>query len=201
MVTAADSLAERRKFYSKATHILFAIVLGQSFLLFPDDLIPLHAALEPKNHMVALVVAFSYMVIVMGWIGYARSISRHPHQDTGLGVVRFTINILIIFGYFYLLRISQTEVVADISLVMVALFGLYWLWDLIKEREYGSQYKEQFRRRREITSITFVVSILFFSVRWFIGIDVVNIVLFTVLVLGFSAAKWRPDPNPQSRQD
>ena len=199
LVSTAKSASERRYFYSQATHILFAIVLGQSFLLAPPIMIPITTAFAPENQTAAMALGFSYVVIVAGWIGYARSVSRHPHKDTGWGVMRFALNIVILYEYFYLLRISQTEHVADLPWVMMVLFGTYVVSDMVKTREYGSRYRKRFRRRTGITWRAFFGSIIVALISWIVAMDVVTIGLFTALVLGFSASKWHPMTRSQRR--
>ena len=190
--TKKSGADERRGFYSKATHILFAIVLGHSFLLAPDVIIPINIAFDPANHTAAMALMFSYTMIILGWIAYTRSVSRHPHKDTRWGVTRFTLSIVILFEYFYLLQISQTEHVADLPFVVAAIFGTYVISDWIKSREYGARYRKRFERRTRITVDAFALSTIIASFDSIINIDVLTFGLLTLLVFGFSTAKWHP---------
>lgn len=198
MVKAADSEKERRNFYSKATHILFAVVLGHGFLLAPEVMIPIQVAFEPENHTAVMSLVFAYVVVVAGWIGYARSVSRHPHKDSGWGVTRFALGIVILFEYFYLIRISQMEEhVWSISLIMVLLFASYLLADMLKIREYGAYYRRRFGRRAYTTFKAVVSALILAIVSLIIGDDMATIIMFVFLVLVFSVAKWRPTTRSQ----
>lgn len=197
MTKFTDSANERRNFYSRATHILFAIVLGQSFLLAPNIMIPIHAALKPDNHVAVMALIFSYVVIVAGWIGYARSLSRHPHKDTRWGVTRFALSIVILYEYFYLLQISQTEYVVELPWVMVVLFITYVISDIVKIKEYGARYKKRFMKRTQITAKACIGSVLIAIHNLLIDEIGVTMVLFALLVLVFSTSKWHPPTRSQ----
>lgn len=70
----------RKEFYSRATHILFAIVLAHSFLLASEILVPISVAFQPENQMSVTTLLFSYLLIISGWIGYSRSVSYRPYK-------------------------------------------------------------------------------------------------------------------------
>ena len=171
---------------------MFAIVLGHSFLLVPDVIIPINIAFDPANHTAAMALVFSYIMIILGWIAYTRSVSRHPHKDTRWGVTRFALSIVILYEYFYLLQISQTEHVVSLPFVVVVIFWTYLISDVIKSREYGARYKKRFRRRTRITMDAFALSIIIVGFDLIVNIDVLTFGLLTLLVFGFSTAKWHP---------
>lgn len=191
---------ERREFYTKAIHILFAIVLGHSFLLAIGTIIPIQIAFNSNYHL-SMTLIFSYVVIVSGWIGYARSVSYAPHKDTVWGAIRFVLDIVIIYEYFYLLRISQTEYVTDIPYVMVVIFGTYALSDLVKYYEHVPQGRTRIKRRGRITVHAFILSILI--AIWYYSDDLglvaiydvdaldLSIVGFFIILILFRVYKWK----------
>ena len=134
-------------------------------------------------------------------VGYARSASVKPHKDTGLGATRFVLDIVILFEYFYLLQISQTEHIGELPFVMVVIFGAYLLSDLVKYREYALGSRRQLKRRSKITGYFFVLVVVAASAHQLSayaelapapGIDtnIPAILAFAVLVVLLRAAKW-----------
>lgn len=136
--------------------MLFAVILGHSFLLASEIMIPIHAIFDPANHVIVSTLAFSYTLIISGWIGYSRSTSVKPHKDTSLGALRFILDLIILFEYFYLLQISQTEHIGDFPLVVLIIFGTYVLSDIIKHHEHSPRERPWIRHRTGITVIFFV---------------------------------------------
>lgn len=193
---------KRSDFYTKATHILFAIIIGHSFLVAPDSLIPTSNALKPENHTMTAALVFSYIFIVSSWIGYARSVSFSPHTDTGWGAIRFVINLIILYEFFYLIRVSQTEHVGELPTVACIIFMTFYISDIIKYHEYGPQDKKLLTQRRRITEYAMLFGILAMASHnagyWgFVSLVDINtliltIIVFTIIAVLFRVAKWRP---------
>ena len=200
-MTVVKGAEERKKFYGTAINILFAIVVGHSFLMASDFMIPVWTMFEPDNYVAASTLIFAYILIVSGWIGYSRSISVKPHRDTGWGVARFVLDLVIMFEYFYLLRIVQTNHITDFPVVLLIIFVTYIISDSVKMREYPPTSRVSIKQRSKITNNMFGMVVLaiigyyagFLShIASTIGMDahVLSIVVFTGLVLLYRGLKW-----------
>ena len=201
MGTLKKEVPERTQFYAQAIHVLFAIVLGQSFMLASDILIPFQSILKPDNHTTVMALIFVYILIVSGWAGYTKSILNQPHKDTNLGTVRFIIDLIILFEYFYLLRISQTEHLNDLPIVVGIIFTTYIAWDFVKYREHSPKDGTYIGNRGKITVqfciLMWVVTLLYYTGRFeIIALEVgwpaynVVVIVFGILIVAYRVNKW-----------
>lgn len=171
--------AERSEFYPKTVHVLFAVVLATSFPLASKAMIPIHIALEPDSLVANITLALSYLIVGMGWVGYARSLSRWKYQDTHWGFLRFAFDIVILFEYFYLLQIAQTEYVGHFPFVMLVLAMTYVASDLVKYRDQPRRKQPPALKRMRHTALllawTGIVAYLSLFGQW-------NMLTFVLLV-------------------
>ncbi len=202
MSTPRTGAVKRREFYVQAVHILFAIILAQSFILASQVMIPIHAILELDNRETVSTLMFSYLLIVLGWIGYARTTSISPYRDTAWSVARFVLDLVILFGYFYLLQISQTKNVGDFPLVVMAISLMYMLSDNVKQRERPLQDERWVIRRRGTTKLLFIgvalVAVMhddgmFDDVSAWICVDphILVIGILTLLIVLHGIGRWQ----------
>ena len=200
-MTTVKGAEDRTKFYGIAINILFAIVLGHSFLMASDVMIPVWDVFEPDNYVAASTLVFAYILVVSGWIGYSRSISVKPHRDTAWGVMRFVLDLVILFEYFYLLRMTQTDHVADFPAVLVVIFVTYVVSDLVKTREHPPKMRSQIKQRSKITDglllIVMLATVLYYGgvyagIASVLNMDthILSIMSFTGLVLLYRGLKW-----------
>lgn len=131
------------EFYPYAVHILFTLVLTASFEMAQDVFIPIGEVTKYSQQINSFALFFIYFIIISGWIGYARSVSRRPHTDTTWGTLRFVIDILIILTIFYLSGLAepvdfQAHFMETFMWVIPALFFLYTIWDSVRYVEYSS---------------------------------------------------------------
>lgn len=191
----------RKGFYIIAIHMLFAIVVGHSFILASDVIIPIQTLLESTDHKSASTLIFSYMLIVSGWVGYTRSISIKPHRDTSLGAMRFIFDLIILFEYFYLLEITYKGPIEDFPLIVVVIFFTYLLSDIVKHYEYPPRSRVRIRQRTKITIGMLVFVFLAMAIYYddkhvsaasVLGIDahMLAITVFAALVILYRALKW-----------
>ncbi len=164
-------------------------------------MIPIQSMFEPDNHTTVMTLTFAYILIVSGWVGYSRSVSIKPHKDTNPGAIRFVIDLVILFEYFYLLRISQTEHASDFPIAVVVIFLTYMLWDAVKYREHSAGDRVWIKRRGKTTKklfgVVFSVTILYYVGLfeiitldvWVSAYDLV-VIVFILLILAYRAAKW-----------
>lgn len=170
-------------------------------------MIPITVMFEPANYISVSALVFAYIVIVSGWIGYARSVSVKPHKDTALGALRFVVDLVILFEYFYLLRTSQTGPISDFPLVMVVIFMTYVLSDRIKYYEHTPRQRVWIQHRSKIT-LGFLAIVLLTGALYNDGMFVavasehahtLSIAVFAILVILHRVAKWKLTPRRPRR--
>ena len=158
-------------------------------------------------------LVFSYILIVSSWIGYSRSTSIRPYKDTGRGIARFVFDLIILFEYFYLLQIIQTEHINSFAAVVWVIFLTYALSDIIKVFEHSTQVRAQIESRAKVTTRLFALGSLVLIAHylgWYAEIAVVvgisahilTVITFTILVIAYRCAKWnlkQKHPWPKSR--
>ena len=187
-------------FYIKAAHIVYAVLVSQSFLIASEIMVPIGDAFTDENFPKVIGWMFSNMVIILGWLGYARSVSVRPNKDTTAGAARFVVDLVILFEYFYLLHLSQEGYFNQVPFVVVIIFATYVVSDLIKKHEYGTQKSELHRieKRNRTTTIAFNLSVLLLAfyliILLFNDEHVANVIIITFLgtvIVWHRLAKWR----------
>lgn len=147
-------------------HFIFAIVIANSYdlaarvFLRPDD--PVYSGLDP--FLTALELSVAYVAIIAGWLGYARSVYKWPHQDTKYGVLRFIVDIVILFCYFGLIEAAdpaQDAFRGQFASWICALFFLYLVSDILKRQDHKSKTYNTINNRRLKKSM--VQTAFFFS--------------------------------------
>ena len=128
-------------FYQYAIHLIFAIIVASSFDQAFHILIPLDKVFADISSLaLAASLLFSYIVIITGWVGYARSMSIQPHKDNHKDSFRFLIDLIILFEYFYLLQLTTTEkFISEFHIVLPIIFITYFIWDAVKYFEYSGK--------------------------------------------------------------
>lgn len=88
--------------------------------------------------------------MISGWIGYTKSITKHPHKENRLGNARFVIDLVILFLAFYLLSLTDPERFGSFVSAFNAFiwilpicFMTYIIWDALKYYEYRSFSNER----------------------------------------------------------
>jgi len=134
-------------FYRKTIDIIFAFIIGQSFLSIDPLIKSVGKITEPHNLLNFGAIAFAYFVIIIGWIAYHKSIMDKPHKGK-LGNARYVIDLMILFMTYYLLRLTKIDV--DVPYgetflwVLPTIFILYTVWDIFKFYEYSNKSKKRF---------------------------------------------------------
>ena len=150
-------------------HFIFAIVIAGSYdlasdvLLYPAD--PAYSSLDRFLDFLELAVA--YVAIISGWLGYARSEHKWPHRDTKSGMLRFIVDIAILFCYFGLIEAADParDVFRDQFMLWIcAMFGLYLFSDLCKRHDHKSKTYNTYNNRRLNWSVSLTLIFLGISV-------------------------------------
>lgn len=148
---------ERSSYYPKTVHILFAVVLATSFPLAATAMIPIDVFFELSNAASNIALALSYVVVILGWVGYARSISVWRYKDTGWGFMRFVVDTVILFEYFYLLQVAHRHI-DHTPYVLLVLAGTYLVSDMAKYFDQPRRKRQQVKRRTRHTVGLFITT-------------------------------------------
>lgn len=160
---------EIKEFYQHAIHVIYAVLIGQSFFMAKDVFIPISKLNSFDGAVNASALFFAYFFIITGWIGWNKSISENPHTEGRLGVFRFSIDLFILFITYYLLSLAnplnnETYGITFIWLLPL-IFGFYLLWDIIKYFEYRKikKSKNKIRKTRLFITVIFLGFFLILS--------------------------------------
>lgn len=201
---------ELKKLYRFAIHVIFAAVIAVSFDIAKDVVVPIeNIVLFPINFAILIL---SYFIIVTSWIGYFMSIINAPHEGI-IGSMRFTLDIFIIFIFYYMVSLTtpaNSPFIPDVFLyVLPTLYVTYWVWDTLKIKEYrekdSAAKKLQRLDARNITLYAMIVILIMCGV-YVISLyvtsfettslgahvrDSVFVVFSFMLTLIYRIAKWR----------
>jgi len=117
--------------FVKFIDILFAVVTGQSFVFLASNMGVSAWLANISNNVVTFGDAIlAYSLMVTSWIGYHASTTKLPMKNVG----RFIIDIVLLFLY-YLAFVNVTSF-SYTSLIIFAVFLLYFIWSLVRLNEY-----------------------------------------------------------------
>jgi hypothetical protein len=206
-------------FYRKTIDIIFAFIIGQSFLSIDPLLKSISDIFEAHNMINFLAVSFAYFVLIIGWIAYHKSIMLKPHIGK-LGNARYGVDLIVLFITYYLLRLSKPiEVAQNVQHIqygeiflwtLPTLFILYSVWDGLKYFEYSHR-----SLKRLVISPIFAVGFIIMSIVYQYmslgltvqdfwenksSIDIYFLGVSFIMVLVYRIWKWdvtgkKPDAN------
>lgn len=161
-------------FYQFAVHVLYGIVLATSFDLIGTIMIPIES-LNPISHFDKFVnflaLMMIYVILISGWLGYAKSIGLKPHKGA-YGNARFVVDVMIIFVLAYMIYLVdplpenfyfQTQFGTVFSAIIPTLFAFYMIWDIMKYQEYKND-DDRLNRIQSTFRIWITVSFFFISI-------------------------------------
>src|SRR3989344_5586216 len=90
-------------FYQFAIHLIYAVIIGQSFLLASTVFVPIDSVFNFTGFEHGYALFLAYVISITGWVGWSRSIGKMPHSENALGNFRFITDLIIMFLYYYLL--------------------------------------------------------------------------------------------------
>ncbi len=113
----------------------------------------------------ALTLGLGFLTLGLSWFGYhASSIKRRLKYDTIWGMFRFLLDVVLVALYaVIMLQFRRLDVVLAL---LVLVYGLYFVWDLLKIGEYWLGYRNDKRsvlgrfRRELITLVHFALFVL-----------------------------------------
>lgn len=138
-------------FLEYAIHILFAVVIGISFEISSQIIIPIE---ETYKHVAnAAILVLGYSIILSSWIGYYLSIKAHRHKGK-LGYIRFTLDIFTIYLFYYIINLTKIENQQyrdDVFLYLLPLiYAVYIVWDVVKYYEHKKKNQTQLEKTDRI---------------------------------------------------
>jgi hypothetical protein len=139
------------QFYPFAVHIIYAVIVTLSFEIASRVLVPFSLAFSSYDAVLrSTAISLSYFLIISGWVGYSKSISKRPHGENRLGIARFVVDLLILYLAFYLLNLTDPlkfkpfiSVFNQFLFAFPLTFIFYIIWDILKYLEYKDTSKEQ----------------------------------------------------------
>jgi hypothetical protein len=155
LVDFPSRLAE---FYKYAVFVVFAVIIGQSFVKSTTILIPFNRLSTYEGFENAFMLLLVYFFIITSWIGYFQSIIRKPHTETKIGTARFGTDLFILYIFYYILNlVPDKRNHGDFFIwAFPLIFGTFLLWDILKYFEYRRVVKEKHEDRRNRVVITAV---------------------------------------------
>jgi membrane protein CcdC involved in cytochrome C biogenesis len=152
-------------FYRHAVNVLFAVVIGLSFSIADTVVIPIEEI--PNDPVGTGILILGYIIILTSWIGYSLSIKESPHRGRFLGLIRFGLDVLIIFLFYYIVSLASPDNLLyreDVFLYLLPMIYFVFLaWDVTKYYEYRdvkTAVTKRDRKRRIQITIDYLVIFL-----------------------------------------
>jgi len=134
---------------------LFAVIIGVTFFMFFEELVPL------KHDFQAVIIITAYVTVLADMIGYLRTINIRPYRN----LKRFILDLILIYLFFQLLYSFMVSF--EFFLIMnVIIFSFYLVWTIFEYTEFKQD--KTFRKTiktsvvRKIICIVLLLSILIF---------------------------------------
>ncbi len=200
------------EFFQLSVHFIFAIILSNAFFIASQILIPFeNISKNDENFGQAMALMMIFLIILIGWTAYARSMSYRGHADNALGTFRFFVDILILFLYFYFLEtINKNEFVYSITWINLLIFLCFLVWDILRYYEY-KKFRNFHKERLKPTIYMFIFALIIyvfdllmiqenlFDFEWSNSSNSSTIIIL-LLLIGFQNSiyriwKWNPEGN------
>lgn len=149
------------EFYQHAVNVLFAVVIGLSFDIAGTVVIPVEEI--PHDPVGTGILILGYIIVLTSWIGYSLSIKASPHRGRFLGLIRFGLDVLIIFLFYYIVSLANPDDILyreDVFLYLLpAIYIVFLSWDVTKYYEY-KDVRTTITRRDRIRRIQITIDYL-----------------------------------------
>ena len=179
---------------------LFAIVIHISFvegIMKQDWFDDPSLIVESWPHAFELfVLGLAYVFVILSWVGYHISIIHYPLKpDTLPGLLRFGIDVLLLFLYWLLLlKFEQPQFEV---LLLAVIFVLFIPWDILKRFEWPERDNP---KRRGVTILWAGLFVVLALIYWFgfsrdadlRSVDWIVVAVAAVMVVGYRIHKERP---------
>jgi hypothetical protein len=204
-----DTTKSISEFFEHAINVLFAVVIGISFQISSQVVIPIE---EIQKHVISAgILVLGYGIVISGWIGYYLSIKDHPHKGK-LGYVRFVLDVLTLYLFYYIINLAKVEneqYRKDVFVYLLPIiYGVYIFWDIVKyfEHKKKNQTKEEKNDRIHRIRITvdylvsfIIIAFIYYVTPSFEFKDIVFIIVSGILTFKYRYAKY-VDSNKSRRR-
>lgn len=176
--------------YVSFIDILFAVVLGQSFVLLNSEEGFKPWLVQPRENAFGIAtLLLVYGLVITSWIGYHQSTRKYPIKSP----LRFVIDVLLLFLYYVgFVNANNFEIV---SWIFFFTFLSYTLWDVFRIVEYRTEMTPELWKRLGI-SVGFAIMFLIISLAYvpmetqIQGIEWGLFVAILVLLVLYRYLKW-----------
>ena len=97
------------EFFQYAVHLVYAIVIGLSFDMAKEVVIPIEDVTKVPQLINLATLILGYFIVVTSWIGYFKSMQHKPHKENVLGIIRFGTDLFIVFLFYYFVSLTDPE--------------------------------------------------------------------------------------------
>jgi succinate dehydrogenase hydrophobic anchor subunit len=193
------------KTYVGFIDVLFAVVLGQTFvLLAAPEYYSTWFASPFQNAFGLATLILVYALVITSWVGYHQSVENYPLKSVG----RFLIDIVLLFLYYF--AFANAKNFGAVLIAIALSFFAYMLWDSVRLYENRENLNKDLWKRL-LVSIIFaalylIITVLYgyaigniaAGIEWlFLGVSVTFLVAYRIL-------KWYKVPihkkAPQKQQ-
>jgi succinate dehydrogenase hydrophobic anchor subunit len=131
------------RIYVRFVNILYAVVIGQSFVLLTSKYAAWFEDWASYQAQIATILLV-YALVVTSWVGYHRSVEAYPI----LQPYRFLLDIFLLFVYY--VAFASNGDFGTVTRLFFIVFAAYTLWDLVRVMEYWNlTYETEDRMRLE----------------------------------------------------
>jgi hypothetical protein len=174
------------KLYKYAMTVVFAVVIAESFPQSIEIFLPSNGEIVTYERFESGSGWFlAYFLVISSWIYYFRSIIIDPHTETRYGVARFTLDLIIVYLYYYLLILisDQPSYSVIFAWVFPVIFASYLAWDWLRYREYRASRKEAgqahaTRKNRLVITGIVLVAFVAMSVLYSVATPLVSFTIY-----------------------
>jgi hypothetical protein len=161
LVSVPEEERAQSKVYVRFIDILFAVVLGQSFVFLSSQSgISLWIAAPYQNLVTLLDVILAYTLVVTSWVSFQTSTRKLPIRN----ISRFIIDVVLLFLYY--LTFVNVGSFTTVSTILTVVFFLYFAWEIVRLFEYADNVEEGQLDLLRRTGMTALFLILFFGVTF-----------------------------------
>jgi succinate dehydrogenase hydrophobic anchor subunit len=177
--------------YVSFIDVLFAVVIGQSFvLLTATDYYSAWFAEPLKNAFGLSTLVLVYALVVTSWVGYHQSVENYPLKSVG----RFLIDIVLLFLYYY--AFANAKFFGSVLFAITASFFAYTIWDSIRIYENRNNLINDLWKRMFVSLVFFGLYLTTFVGYGYAvayvgqGIEWLFFAIAVFLLIAYRCVKW-----------
>jgi len=188
---------ETSDIYVHFIDILFAVIIGQSFVLLnSQNGFRTWLAQPSENAFGIATLLLVYGLVITSWVGYHRSTRIYPIKNP----LRFVIDVVLLFLYY--MGFVEANNFQMIVWIFFYAFLSYTVWDIVRILEYFNkkERRSDLLKRLGITAlfaaIFFVTAEVYVSInKEIVGVAWAFFVFILVLLIIYRYLKWYKEPK------